>query len=340
MWGRVATCLGCIGVALLTLLVPWHRRFGWAPAGSAIAASGNITVGQKQALNAPQTATRPPCQFCPAINALRVWESSNLSVRTDLEVLWPANGTVEVSVDKEVEALVVAKSLKNLYAAPFVFAWIRSADDTLLAAEAGVPVPVKFGRRSTMIEKWVLSFRLQDPGQYTVHFLAVVPSPAADISDPRAFKIQAVGSPQRLKVSEVVQQPGGGAGPATALRDLPLRACELGADELMGRWVRSLSDGNASCGYLGCPRDGWTFVSKSCYWKAYNPEETLAMAERMSERRSIVVAGSSVLRGSLQSLIDALVPNAWQSFAGVPSIPGEGTTVKCWGWLEQLRERQ
>ena len=43
--------------------------------------------------------------------------------------------------------------------------------------------------------------------------------------------------------------------------------------------------------------------------------------------------------GSLQSLIDALVPNAWQSFAGVPSIPGEGTTVKCWGWLEQLRER-
>ncbi|OLQ00438.1 hypothetical protein AK812_SmicGene16887 [Symbiodinium microadriaticum] len=56
--------------------------------------------------------------------------------------------------------------------------------------------------------------------------------------------------------------------------------------------------------------------------------------ERMPERRSIVVAGSSVLRGSLQSLIDALVPNAWQSFAGVPSIPGEGTTVKCWGWLE------
>ena len=203
MWGRVATCIGCIGVALFTLLAPWHRRFGWAPAGSAIAASGNITpAAQKLALNAPQTATRPPCQFCPAINALRVWESSDLSVRTDLEVLWPANGTLEVSVDKEVEALVVAKSLKNLYAAPFVFAWIRSADDTLLTAEAGVPVPVKFGRRSTMIEKWVLSFRLQDPGQYTVLFLAVVPSPAANISDPRAFKIQAVGSPQRLKVSE------------------------------------------------------------------------------------------------------------------------------------------
>ncbi|CAE7569102.1 unnamed protein product [Symbiodinium necroappetens] len=270
MWGRVAICIGCIGVALLTLLSPWQRRFSWAPAGSALADSGNATP-------AAQTDTRPPCQFCPPVDALHVWKSSDLSVRADLEVLWPANGTLEVSVDKEVQALVVAQSLKSLYASPFVFAWIRSSDDSLLAAEAGVPVLVKFGRRSRMIEKWLLSFSLKDPGHYTVTFLAVVPSPEANISDPRAFKIQLVGSPQTLKVSE----GGGGDGEATAVRDLPLRACELGTDELMGRWVRSLSDGNSSCGYLGCPRDGWTFVSENCYWKAYNPEEALSIAETL-----------------------------------------------------------
>ena len=161
MWGRVAICIGCIGVALLTLLSPWQRRFSWAPAGSALADSGNATP-------AAQTDTRPQCQFCPPVDALHVWKSSDLSVRADLEVLWPANGTLEVSVDKEVQALVVAQSLKNLYASPFVFAWIRSSDDSLLAAEAGVPVLVKFGRRSRMIEKWLLSFSLKDPGHYTV----------------------------------------------------------------------------------------------------------------------------------------------------------------------------
>ena len=44
--------------------------------------------------------------------------------------------------------------------------------------------------------------------------------------------------------------------------------------------------------------------------------------------------GSSVTRGSFQSLVDSLVPEAWELTAGVKNLPGEGTSVKCWGWLD------
>ena len=57
-----------------------------------------------------------------------------------------------------------------------------------------------------------------------------------------------------------------------------------------------------------------------------------SLARAASKRLSIVVAGSSVLRGTLQSLIDALVPKAWESWykLGSPVVPF--TFFFCYGF--------
>ena len=176
-----------------------------------------------------------------------------------------------------------------------VFVWLKSSDGQL-ASEVLKPKG----------SQWRCEVKLL-PGQWTVHVLVVA------LGKPFRFA-KAKGSPQQLTVV-----PKG--------RRLPQRRCKLGVDELQGRWVRS----NASCAF-GCPRDGWTLVSPSCHWHVHSPAEVY---EKTHERQLwLAILGNSVMRGSLQALVDQLVPKAWQSFAGKENVPGRGTTMKCWGWLD------
>ena len=188
----------------------------------------------------------------------------------DLQLLWPTNGTLHVAVDDVVKAKVRHSPAVDVGNAPFVFAWLRSVDDTLLTAEAGVPELQNFRRGIPRVMSWDFSLNITDAGVYLVHFLAVTPSPYANRSNPRAFLIETVhGSPQTLQVVRGVQ--GVQSAASTSTEDpFPTRACELGVDALRGRWVRSAkasNSGNSSNCRLGCSRDGWTFVSRTCFWK-------------------------------------------------------------------------
>ncbi|CAK8996795.1 unnamed protein product [Durusdinium trenchii] len=77
--------------------------------------------------------------------------------------------------------------------------------------------------------------------------------------------------------------------------------------------------------------DGWTLVSRSCHWHVHSPAE---VHEKVTKPLWLAILGNSVMRGALQALVDQLVPEAWQSFAGTEDVPGIGTNIKCWGWLD------
>ena len=298
---------------------------------------------QTATLHTPQKSGDPAlCNAsCPSIRPLKAWKPFlNMHVMTRVQVHWLGNGTSdvkEVMVDEVVKIKIDGHfSFKN---APNVFAWIRSEAGDILYAELGTP---RVG--ATEIEGWNVSFKIMDPGSYMVYLFAVTPPPRANRLEPREYRIEALSAkPQALQVSQL--SPDGGVLTSFNASRIPKRHCRLGLDEMRGRWVRSTVVREASrCLRLGCPRDGWTYVSRTCYWNVFSKADTYRLLEMIEgepgKPLSLIAAGSSVLRGSLQSLLDALVPNAWQSFAGIKSIPGVGTTVKCWGWLEYEVDRK
>ena len=267
---------------------------------------------------------------CPSISPLKAWTPfSNMQVMTDVQVLWSGNGTSdvkEVMVDEEVKIEIHRHF--SFEDAPNVFAWIRSEAEDILYAELGTPSVGK-----TEIEGWKVSFKIMDPGRYMVYLFAVTPPPRANRLEPREYRIEALSAKaQELQVSQLSPD---GLGLLTAFdaSSIPKRHCQLGLDEMRGRWVRSSVVSEASrCLSLGCPRDGWTYVSRTCYWNVLSEADTYKLLE-MIEREpgkpqkplSLIAAGSSVLRGSLQSLLDALVPNAWQrEFRWNQKYPGRG----------------
>ena len=280
-----------------------------------------------------------PCQATPPLSAWR--PPKNAAVRHDLRVLWPGNGTKAVMVNEVVTVTIEISPPLNWADAPFVFAYIHSTGRDILAAEAASPQKAASPQlKMSQIAAWQVSFRLMDPGMYKVDFLALTP-PHADAKNPRAYRLDRMrdGS-QQLQASHVNSDGTKTSSFSTSL--LPQRRCQLGRDELRGRWVRSSLVGEAMrCDRLGCPRDGWTYVSRTCYWHVYSPADVHRLVELIDSDKhlSLVAAGSSVLRGCVQSLMDHLVPRAWESFTGVVNIPGYGTTTKCWGWMEYEVDR-
>ena len=310
---------------------------GWKPVSTQLVGLvlfHNISMDATKQM--PLTSEFPTlCEAsCPSTRLLQVWKPGvNFAVRDDLQVLLPGNGTKEVMVDEDVRVTIQSNKPLTREQTPFVFVWINSESGDILAAEAGTPQMYKMSQ----VSGWKISFSLTDPGVYLLYFLAVTPPPHAQPPDPRTYRLEALRrSPLKLQVSQL--NSDGTKVVSFDINRLPTRRCQLGVDELRGRWVRrTVVDQASQCHRLGCPRDGWTYVSSRCYWHVYSPQDTYKLAEMAdsnSGRLSVVAAGSSVLRGCLQSLLDVLVPRAWEAFAGVPSIPGEGTTVKCWGWLE------
>ena len=322
---RIASIVCFSTAALVALVSIWQSR------GEVV----GLTLHHR---NVPRTRPWQPdvCTTpCPSTPPLRIWKPwLNMMTRHDLQVLWPSNGngTKEVLIDEEVRVTIQTLETVSLKGAPFVFAWIHSEDGDVLSAEAAVPKVL-----GLQISAWTVAFRLADPGAYAVHFLAVTAPPYGSPPDPRAYRIERLkGSPYMLQASQLGVD--GSKLASFNVSHLPKRRCQLGLDELRGRWIRStLVSEPSRCLSLGCPRDGWTYVSGTCFWNVYSQADIQQLADVVDsggKHLSLVAAGSSVLRGSLQSLLDALVPNAWETFAGVPSIPGQGTTVKCWGWLE------
>ena len=340
---RVASAL-CFLVAVVAFSL-----FGWDGLGKSPTSVMGLRLYDRGTpttmLRMPQKPEDPAfCNAsCPSIPPLKAWKPfSKMHVMTNVQVLWSGNGTSdvkEVMVDEEVKIKIDGDFISLSGMPPNVFAWIRSEAGDILYAELGMPSVGK-----TQIEGWKVSFKIMDPGRYAIYLFAVTPPPHANPQAPREYRIQALSAkPQQLQVSQL--SPDGSVLTSFDASRIPKRHCRLGLDEMRGRWVRSSVVSEASrCLSLGCPRDGWTYVSRTCYWNVFSKADTYRLLEmiegEVEKPLSLIAAGSSVLRGSLQSLLDALVPDAWQSFAGIKSIPGVGTTVKCWGWLEYEVDRK
>ena len=203
------------------------------------------------------------------------------------------------------------KPLNNV-SMSIIFLWLKTRGGHILTAE------VAKRRNSTRFSGFV---QLQDPGIYEVHALVV------DVLIQKTFNLtQAGGSPGVLRAARSNQEIN-----RSSQRWAEKRRCQLGVDQVKGRWMQIPKA--SECNF-GCARDRWYYVSTNCHWHIHSPREIHEMTRFLPEPLWLVMIGTSVTRGSFQSLVDSLVPEAWELTAGVKNIPGEGTSVKCWGWLD------
>lgn len=133
--------------------------------------------------------------------------------------------------------------------------------------------------------------------------LKVVPAPATP-----STAISPLQWPGALKLADALQSPR-----ATG-NALPY--CEHARHE--GRWVRCRD----IVGYRqGCLRGGWVWLPWSCQYRVYDYRQ-LAL---IRQPRWIVIAGTSIIRGSFLVLLDQIA-------AGRLHL--KNVTLKCWGWID------
>ena len=246
--------------------------------------------------------TLPPLEEHPGFRLFWPWKNMK-------RIALPMREPLEISVMSSQP--VPVKLLKNVT----VFLWLKSRRGHILTAE------IAERRNSTRFSGFV---QLQDPGLYEVHALVVLYNKAQ-----KTFNLtQAVGSPRVLQAARS-NQTVNRSGQSWAEK----RWCQLGVDQIKGRWMQIP---RASECNFGCTRDKWHYVSTNCHWHVHSPREIHEMTRLLppTEPLWLVMLGSSITRGSFQSLVDSLVPGAWQLVAGVNNVPGRGTSLKCWGWLD------
>jgi hypothetical protein len=138
---------------------------------------------------------------------------------------------------------------------------------------------------------------------------------------------QVLGSPFALEVRERPAHTGPAPPawqplpPATEVLDIS-RAGNLPfcthAREQYGRWVRCADAPEA----LGCMRGGWIWLPLTCRLQFYHYD----LLPRVRHPTWIVIAGSSIIRGTFLMLMDRMLGTR------VPSI--DERTTKCWGWID------
>jgi len=247
--------------------------------------------------------TLPPLEEHPDFRLFWPWKNMK-------RVALPMHEPLEISVVSSQP--VPVKPLNN--DSMSIFLWLKTRGGQILTAE------VAERRNSTSFSGFV---QLQDPGIYEVHALVILLS-----GTQRTFNLtQAGGSPGVLRAARNQEIN------RSSQRWAEKRRCQLGVDQVKGRWMQIPKA--SECNF-GCARDRWYYVSTNCHWHVHSPREIHEMTRFLppTEPLWLVMVGTSITRGSFQSLVDSLVPEAWELTAGEKNVPGVGTSVKCWGWLD------
>ncbi|CAE7509878.1 CPK1 [Symbiodinium natans] len=255
-----------------------------------------------------------------------------------LAVGWPAGeGDWHVAAGQEVSFLVRYTVPQPPWpcGSPLeanIFAWFRSTSGHILFAAPALAdnaTDLQLGRLR-------IAFRAQDPGDYHVQVLELSPLGKQFARARQAGKIRKlVVELQTSDPAAPTPTPRSGAGNSSLIQ-LPPRRCELGRDTFThGRWVKSSSLQSRDCKAVACARDGWVYLSPSCYWNSYCPEAALERAAWSGRTLWIAFLGSSITRGTPHALLDWLAPGSRGFFSEHRSqLPGVGTAVKCWGWFD------
>lgn len=213
---------------------------------------------------------------------------------------------------------------------PTVFAWFRSVDQNIVFAAPAIPISVM----DASLNKLSVNYRIMDPGLYEVFVISVSTQMVSQGNHGNTLSVQRIlDRPLALEVrqQQVDRRDGLQQRRNASLIRTPTKVCKLD-DDLDGRWVR--------CSHEFCPtfclRDGWKFVPHSCRFRLYHPSEALEVAHDVvgdSKPLWIVFFGSSVIRGTMHTLVDMLLPG-FDLFSTSQSAPGAGSPTKCWGWTD------
>jgi hypothetical protein len=166
--------------------------------------------------------------------------------------------------------------------------------------------PRKITRNTTLS---IVEFVALDAGNYKIHVEVLLKRPGVGNNT----YTRVVDSPFVLTV---IDGNGGHAGKQHI--NFPTQQCtEAKWEEGHGRWVP------CQMWQSRCPRSGWSWVPEKCYYEIYSSEEIVNTAYPFW----LVLAGTSVQRGTFFSIIDTLL-------GGKAANLTESSFWKCWGWMD------
>jgi hypothetical protein len=183
----------------------------------------------------------------------------------------------------------------------------------------------------------IVQFKIMDPGEYEVHLMLHRGENNGHAHGNGQSNRPLPGTPFRFIVADDTLEEH--RAQAVAIK-MPSSTCAGINGNGEGRWVR--------CDLAGenCLRDGWRYVNHNCQFSIFTPGQILAASAAIGNRSPwIVVMGSSIIRGTLHTMLDYIGDgrlSAHQSI-NIPDVifgevgvdrPGEGSTTKCWGWSD------
>ena len=311
-----------------SIMANWRRRFA--------VVCGDAPLRAHNQLFMPRLAFTGP----------GVWPlNGSVQLRTRFGVVlnrsWSETAGTQSDIEFIISGLESAHGCRSQLQDMGVLVWIESVDKRVVLSPAALPYTNDDATRGDM----VVRFHLPDAGEYRVHIVGHVGiMHEAGARGTESTILPVAGSPWNL----VARDAAWTRGSLTRIA-MPTNVCgvaDLATAPRNGRWVECEAAGIAP---ESCLSDGWVFVPSTCRFPVRSGALALETAATIAAARGgrpvwIVLAGSSIGRGTLHALVDLVGglgmkenPNISVAFSllnGGVNRRGEASSIKCWGWYD------